>query len=483
MKHPILRTSILALFISLFIVSCEKSEGIPADIEVQDFVWKGMNAYYLWQDQVPDLADTRFSSQSQLNSYLQGFPDPALLFQSLRYQPGVVDRFSWIVDDYVALENSFQGLNVSNGMEFGLVRYDDNSENVFGYVRYVLPDSDAAAKGVVRGMLFNQINGTQLTDTNFSNLLGQNSYTIGLADYNAGNPMTNGTTIDLVKSQLQENPVHIATTIVDGSNRIGYLMYNQFASSFDGQLNAAFASFQASNITDLIIDLRYNGGGSVRTATYLGGMVTGQFNGQLYSREVWNTKVQNALNPSNFINNFTNEIRNTDSNGNVILQEAINNLNLTRVYFITTGSTASASELVMNSLDPYIDVNSVGTTTVGKIHGSVTLYDSDNFLRTGPNLNPNHTWAIQPLVLEIQNSQGSNAPGGIVPTVNLPEDYENLGTLGDRSDPLLDRTIVLIVTGSRSGPTSRNAHIQHKEISNSKLTTPAKDNMYTDIRN
>lgn len=477
MKHPILRNSILALFISFFIVSCEKSEGIPADIEVQDFVWKGMNAYYLWQDQIPDLADTRFSSQSQLNSYLQGFPDPALLFESLRYQPGTVDRFSWIVDDYIALENSFQGINQSNGMEFGLVRNADGSENIFGYVRYVIPNSDAEAKGVVRGMLFNQINGTQLTDSNFNSLLGQTNYTIGLADYNAGNPTANGTTIDLVKGQLQENPVAIAKTIVDGANRIGYIFYNQFATSFDDELNAAIAQLQADNITDLIIDLRYNGGGSVRTATFFGGMVTGQFNGQLFSKEVWNTKVQANVNPSNFENFFTNQL----DNGTV--NEPINNLNLSRVYFITTGSTASASELLINSLDPYIDVFSVGTRTVGKVHGSVTLYDSDNFLRNGPGFNQNHTWAMQPLVLEIQNSLSSNAPGGIIPNIELPEDYENLGVLGERSDPLLDRTIVYIVTGARSGITSRNAHLDHKEVSNSKLSTPSQNNMYTDIRN
>ena len=78
-------------------------------------------------------------------------------------------------------------------------------------------------------------------------------------------------------------------------------MYNQFASSFDGELNAAFATLQSENITDLIVDLRYNGGGSVRTATYLGGMVTGQFDGELFSREIWNSKVQEAIDQSNFV--------------------------------------------------------------------------------------------------------------------------------------------------------------------------------------
>ncbi|MFY0630954.1 MAG: peptidase S41 [Flavobacteriaceae bacterium] len=477
MKYTFLKRILQILLISITIVSCQKSDdAAPVEIEVQDFVWKGMNAYYLWQDQISDLADTRFSSQRQLNAYLQGFPDPRDLFQNLLFQPGVGDRFSWIVDDYVALENSFQGINESNGMEIGLVRFVDTPTDVFAYVRYVVPGSDAETQGVMRGMLITEIDGTQLTDTNFNTLLVPTSYTIGLADYNSGNPTTNGTTILLTKAQLQENPVAIVKTITDGSNKIGYLFYNQFSSSFDGELNAAFAQLQSENITDLIIDLRYNGGGSVRTATYMGGMVTGQFDGQLFSKQVWNTKVQANVNPSNFENNFTNQLNNG------VLNEMINNLNLTRVYFITTGSTASASELVMNSLDSYIDVFSVGTTTIGKVHGSVTIYDSDNYLKNGPNFNQNHFWAMQPLVLEIQNSDSRNQPQGIPPSINLPEDYENLGVLGERSDPLLDRTIVFIVTGNRTSISSSNNSIHMEEIGSSKTNKPALNSMYVDLK-
>jgi len=476
MKTTFLKSLALLLVVSFSFVSCEKSSSIPADVEIQDFVWKGMNAFYLWQDQVPDLADSRFSTQGQLNSYLAGFEGPRELFQSLLFQPGTVDRFSVIVDDYIALENSFQGLNLSNGMEFGLVRYNNNPSNVFGYVRYIIPGSDAATQGVTRGMIFNEVDGTQLTDANFGGLLfGSNTnYTIGLANYNGGDPTSNGMSISLTKTQLQENPVHIVTTITDGANKVGYLMYNQFASSFDSELNNAFAFFQSENITDLIVDLRYNGGGSTSSTVSLSGMITGQFNGQLFARQAWNTKIQNNSNidQSIFIDNFSNQL----GNG-----QAINSLNLSRVYFITTGSTASASELVMNGLVPYIDVNSVGSTTIGKIQGSITLYDSDNFTRNGANLNPNHTWAMQPLTFSVVNADGNSAPEGIVPTVNFPEDFGNLGVLGTRSDPLLDRTMILITTGSR---TSFGAPVRDmREISNSKIHTPASNNMYQELKN
>jgi carboxyl-terminal processing protease len=478
------------LAIIFLFTSCEKTKtyGIDATVndEINYFIWKGLNTFYLWQKEVPDLADARFANFTDLYFYFRGYSSPEDVFESLLNKPA--DRFSWIVEDYVALENSFQGINVSNGMEFGLVQYTNGSDNVFGYVRYVIANSNADTRGISRGMIFNSINGSQLTLTNYKNLLFSDdiSYTIGFADYNDGVPNANNNDISLLKEELQENPVAITKVFTEGTNKIGYLMYNQFARNYDGQLNAAFSNLKSEGITDLIIDLRYNGGGSVSSATYLGSMVTGQFNGDLYSQEVWNDKVRNALPAERFLNNFTDEIKNTDSNGNVILQESINSLGLDNVYFITTYSTASASELVINSLSSHIDVKLVGKTTRGKQVGSITLYDSDNLQRTGDNLNTNHTYAMQPLVLEISNKDNINYPNGIIPGNTLPgielgEDYNNLGVLGERTDPLLDRTLIYITTGSKTSNKKVNS-FDFNEVFNSKLATPAKEYMFIDMK-
>ncbi len=480
------------LSIVILFSSCEKTKSYAIESTVNDeinhFIWKGLNAYYLWQKDVPDLANDRFSSLEDLYiNYRNSSPEE--VFEGLRYRPGVVDRFSWIVDDYEELENAFQGINFSNGMEFGLVSYKDGSNNIFGYVRYVVPNSDAATKSITRGMLFNSVNGNQLTQNNYIELLfsDTSSYTIGFSDYNSGNPTSNGNTTLLTKVDLPENPIHIAKVFDEGSTKIGYLLYNQFARNYDADLNAAIAKFKSEDINELIIDLRYNGGGAVSTATYLGSMITGQFNNQLYSKEVWNSKVQKAVPAERFLNNFTDEILNTDIEGNIILQENINSLGLNKVYFITSYSTASASELVINSLSSYIDVKLVGKTTRGKQVGSITLYDSDNLLKTGTNLNADHKYAMQPLVLEISNKDGVNYPDGIIPGTTLPgivlgEDYENLGILGEKSDPLLNRTITYITTGSKSFDKKANDY-NFKEIYNSKLATPMSNNMYVDLKN
>ncbi|CAM1372470.1 S41 family peptidase [Tenacibaculum xiamenense] len=462
---------LLLFFIILFgFISCSSKDEAPSEIEINDFVWKGLNAYYLWQGNISDLSDRRFTSDQQLYSYLSGFNDPNTLFESLLYQRGTTDKWSWIVDDYVALEQSFQGTTQTTGMEFGVVKYRSQAENVFGYVRYVIPGTDAADKGITRGMIFNEVNGTQLTESNYRSLLfsSDSSFTITIADYSTGNPTPTATTITLTKSSYTENPVHIAKTLDINGQKIGYLMYNGFTSNFDAQLNQAFAQFKSDGATELVVDLRYNGGGSVRTATRLGSMITGQFTNEVFAKQLWNEKYMSVANPESLIDRFPNTIEN-----NV----AINSLNLTKIYFITTKSSASASELIINSLTPYIDTKTVGTTTHGKYAGSITLYDSPSFYSKN-NINPNHNWAMQPIVLEIVNKDGQNQKDGIPPTVELDEDYGNLGVLGEANEPLLERTIQLITTGSRA---SSNLPFKLEVIDNSKSNTPTYNNMYVTL--
>ena len=101
---------------------------IPKNIEINDFVCKGLNAYYFWQSLKPELADNRFKSQTTLNNYLAGFSNPKNIFEGQLLRP--TDRFSWIVNNYTVLENAFHGVTLNNGIEFGLVRHKTTMSNV-----------------------------------------------------------------------------------------------------------------------------------------------------------------------------------------------------------------------------------------------------------------------------------------------------------------------------------------------------------------
>lgn len=433
--------------------------------EIQDFVWKAMNIFYLYKSDVPDLADNRFTSDADYTEFLNSFASPENLFENLLRND---DRFSIIVSDYRVLESALQGITLSNGMRFGLVRIQDTNQ-VFGYVRYVVPESPASVQEVKRGMVFTQIDGVNLTDTNFNDLLSPEQYTIGLATLDNNQLVSTGESITLDKIELTENPVHVARTLNVNGQTIAYLMYNAFRSNFETELNQAFGDFLVNGATDLVLDLRYNGGGSIETAKDLASMVTGQFEGELFAREKYN-------------DNFENEGLFFD--GQISNGEDINSLNLDRVFILTSGSSASASELVINSLEPYINVVQIGTNTVGKFQGSTTLYDSPDFRRQGAN--PGHFYALQPLILEIENADGfTGFTDGLIPDFEQQEDFFNLGVLGEPSEPLLARALQEIGVGLQDGasPVSseKSLNFQFKTLGESGMQSPNYQRMYSDL--
>ncbi|MFH6993630.1 S41 family peptidase [Flavobacterium sp. FlaQc-48] len=471
--------SVLLLFLLAFsLQSCEDQDDVesPASLQVNDFIWKGLNQFYLWQADVPNLADNRFNNQEALNSFLRGYSKPEDLFQDLLNKPiskfpkgQAIDRFSWIVDDYTVLEQELQGTSKNNGVDFRLSYKPNSTTDLVGYVRYIIPNSDASKKDIKRGDLFTAINGTQLTVSNYQSLLAADSYTFNMVTYDGTTFVSNGKSVSLVKTTLDENPVFINKVITSGSHKIGYLMYNGFYANYDAQLNAAFADLKAQGITDFVLDLRYNGGGSIQTATRLASMITGQFTSKVFSKEKWNAKINQyyeSEDPESLINRFVDKIDGA----------AINSLNQTKVYIITTSGTASASELVINGLVPYISVIQVGETTVGKNVGSVTLYDSPTFGKANRNLN--HKYAMQPLVLKIVNSADfGEYTDGLKPTYEQLERISNLGVLGDPSEPLLN-LVISKITGATTKKAEEERGVALKGFTDTKAISGIRNQMY-----
>ncbi len=472
---------ILFLLISIVITatSCTDSDdnlGQLPNSDLNNFVWKGLNKYYLWKDDVPNLADDKFKNQIELNSFFVNYNQPEILFQELLYKPiskfpkeTAVDRFSVIVNDYTYLENLFQGVFKSTGAEYNLVKKPAPSTDVYGYITYIIPNSDASSKTIKRGDIFYAVNGNTLNISNYRALLSLDNYTLNLADYNNGAITTNGNTIALTKTEITENPVFINKIINIGTKKVAYLVYNSFTSNFDIELNNAFAQIKAQSATDLVLDLRYNGGGSIQTAVYLASMITGQFNGQLFAKEKWNSSIQSYYensNPGSLINNFTNNIDGV----------AINSLNLNKVYVLTTGATASASELVINSLKPYIDVIQIGDDTTGKNAGSITLYDSPNYNKSGRN--SAHKYAMQPLVLKLVNKLGfGEFESGIKSSqYSIKENLANLSELGNESETFLSIALSAIQNSRR--PANKKGQDNFEYFSSSNRLVKFKNEMY-----
>lgn len=415
----------------------DTSEEPPmTDLEIEDFIWKGLNLYYLWESEVPDLQDNRFQGSKEYENFLEQFETPEKLFKSLLASQ---DRNSYIVDDYEELQKSKLGNYNSNGMSFGLIGYSDN-DKITGYVRYVVEGSDAWLKGIKRGDLFTGIDDIPLTRSNYYDLLygpDSGSYYINLASMNADNEIIpTNYKVELIKSQSWVDPIHLAKTIdLNNGKRIGYLMLNRFTYNSASALNEVFGRFKTENIDELVLDLRYNPGGSIYTSTCLASMIAGQFTHYIYVKLRYNNKLPEVLGISDATYLFRNSISGNE----------INSLDLNKVYVITSSRTASASELILNGLDPYIEVIQVGDVTYGKNLASRPLYDSPSYSFYDSELNPDHKWVMQPIFAKSENAVGfSDYTEGFQPDVLIKENIRNLGVLGEINEPLLANTLSLI---------------------------------------
>lgn len=422
------------LFLLLSNCATDLDDVAASSNDINDFIYKGLRAYYLYNEFVPDLVENK-TITPDYTTYLNA-NTPENFFENLIYDRTTTDRFSWLTSDYLALEQQFQGTSQVNGMVYGLTRITPGSDMLYGFVKYVLPNTSASAENITRGTIFTSVNNEVLTISNYRSLLNQNSYSIQLANYNASTDAfePNGTSINLTKQTYTENPIFKSEILTVDSENVGYLLYNRFNSEFDEQLNNTFANFAANNIQHLVLDLRYNPGGSVNTATFLASMITGQFNTEVFSKLKYNSN----LSTLNQDYNFTNTIN----------DQSVNSLNLSEIYVLTTGNTASASEMIINSLKPYINVIQIGATTVGKSQASITMYDSPNFSRN--NVNPLHLYAMQPLIAKTTNALDVEVPNsGLVPNVVLTEDALNLNQLGNITEPLLAEALAQIDANNR----------------------------------
>lgn len=459
--------------------------GTVAEYPVQDFMWRAMNDYYFWQADVPNLVDNKFAGVNDPDyiTFLASEANPADFFYRDLCNNHVrsvgetlaEDRFSSVADNYKDLVNSLQGISRSNGVEFDLY-VTDNDFDIYGVVNYILPDSDASGKDIKRGDIFNGVNGQLLNRDTYVDLLfgDEANYTLNLADIDNDDIIGNGKEVLLTKIEnFSENPIFKSKVIEQNGQKIGYLMYNGFLAAYDDELNDVFGEFKAENIEELILDFRYNPGGRVTSAIQMASSVYGAETDEIFIRPRFNNKLQRQFGAPD---NFTDKTFDSET--------PLNILGLNRVYIITSRGTASASELVINGLEPYVDVIQIGTKTVGKNEFSNTFVDDpEGQYFYNPNreneINPKNQWAIQPLLGRNENADGfSDYTGGLIPDFELREDVENLGLLGDEDEPLLALTLSVISgeTAKRSFQTVFPAHY----MTNSKMFRPTKDNMFMD---
>jgi carboxyl-terminal processing protease len=399
--------------------------------EVNGWIYDTMKSYYLWESQLAAKAST----DNKLA--------PADYFESILVKPGELDRFSWIQEDVAELTASLQGVNKVVGIRFTPFYSNTAKTKVALSVAYALKGSPADKAGLKRGDFIVKVNGSELTPDNYSAAFSSDNLKFTLGDYNGSEIIANAKTVDVVKAEVQTNPIQHYSIIEKGTKKIGYLVYLQFLTQFDNDMRNVFKEFKAKGVNELVLDLRYNGGGYITSSEILSSLIVKNLKpGTLMSRQEWNTSLTSA-----YKTKYGNDVFDSEW-----LNESNNLGTLNRVYILTSAGTASASELVINNLKPYMDVILIGDHTYGKNVGSITLSDDKKRWK----------WGMQPIVLRTVNSLGQSEYGtkdGFIPNFKVADNAIPFLPFGDENETLLSVAIQQI-TGIAASTTNANARVK-----------------------
>lgn len=413
-----LLTGLLLTTLFAIAFSCKKDDPEPEPEPTENeiiigWVWDVMTDVYYWAAEV------------DRNLYPTEITDPEAFFESLLNED---DRFSWIANDYQELVNSFNNISLSNGISPYFIRLR-NTDDVVVAVEYVAHGSPADSAGITRGEIITDINGTAMNINNYASLFYSEEVTLTFADYSDGNITPNGKEVTLTAKVIGDNPVNHHEIIEYEGLKVGYIAYTGFSSGEEEKwvdsLDLVFAGFEAEGVTDLILDIRYNPGGYAYVANHIASMMVPEdiiAGNNIFVRYEWNEAYQDY---------FIKE-EGEESNYLVMLFEETPTykLNLQEACILTGWHSASASEMIIIGLQPYMNITQIGENTYGKFYGSITIPDTEE--------PPRHNWALQPLVFKYTSSNGfSGTVDGLVPDIYIEENPLEMRPFGDITDPTI----------------------------------------------
>jgi C-terminal processing protease CtpA/Prc len=415
------------LALSTLIFACKKETEAPKETSTtianpntaaNKWIHEVMAYYYLWSDKMPSLAKTDTIAK------------PTDYFYTLLNDYPKTDRFSWIDESVTNLQNQLNGIVTVLGVKNNLFYTDDSRTSLAFVIAYVLKGSPAEKAGLKRGDIILKVDDQTITNSNYTTILSNQTLKLGLANFTNNAIVSNGRSVTVTKVELQTNPILADTIISWSGKKVGYLAYSQFLTSFDDSLRAIFGRFKSAGVNELVLDFRYNGGGYVVSSDLITNLTVKDAAARV--GKLMNKKRYNATYTAYLEKNSTSSAFET------LFKSEANNLGtLSRVFVLTAGNTASASELVINNLLPFMDVILIGENTYGKNVGSFTITDTKK----------RWDYGIQPITFLTENAIGKSDYGtvsGFTPNHILADNVLPYKTLGNPGETYLNKALTLM---------------------------------------
>ena len=403
----------------------DRWEAYAGRTQTDRWIYDTMRVWYYWKQDIPHTNDLNY------------FSPPFEFFASVLSEQDGKDGqpFSTIDSLDASTTRGVPSTDYGYGFQYTTNHVEDNDTALYARLLYVSPDSPAGEAGLERGDWILEMDGEPITENNYSRLNGGEGITLTVGYYDAAQD----TILAYAEPQtlapartFYDNPVHYRNVYVSGSKRVGYLVYNHFtggltesSTEYDDDLREAFSYFATEQVNEFVLDLRYNNGGQLSCASLLCAMLA----------------PSSALGQTLAYLEFNESIGEQEMVFDESLIQGGANLNLSRLYVLTSTETASASEMLINCLKPYMEVVLVGGTTVGKNVASRAFVNEELMLE------------MRPIVCKLYNAdRESEYAEGFTADVSVDENGDMARFLPfGNPDELMLYTALNLINGTQSG--------------------------------
>ena len=415
-------------------VSTKPSKEIQ---QASNFALNSLYNYYLWNQEI-------YNDLEKLDP--ETCLDPKTVVHDIRYHANgkEVDHWTQLTDDMKAMTSSVEGLGLSYGYSLEAGRISNKEGVYFLIVDYVVNGGPADKGKLKRGDLIMTIDGSEITSSNINNVFNSEKITLGIAHLTADGYL--GAVeydVTLSAADIWEDPVLLDTTYNIGGKTVGYLVYNSFDLKSMETLPGIFRKFKEKGVQELILDLRYNGGGFVTTECELASLIAPYASvaaKDIFQTEVYNSILTEAWKKSEDFNTYF-DTKFEYKNENYDISEDISdaNLDLKKIYCIVTSSSASASEGLIVGLTPYMDITMIGQQTYGKYCAGYMLPPSSFSNVQGFDYSRIKNWGIYVMVSKFADKNGNNQamPDGIPVDIEVEDNVFDGYQIGDENETML----------------------------------------------
>ena len=411
MKKRYLQLLLLVTLAMPFLASCGVNRWEEYYPLTQRDMWIDslMREEYLWYKDIP-------SSES-----LNYFSEPATFLNSL---------LSSLDDGYSRIDSLYDVPETGYGFDYTLYSIADNDTAYNALVTYIMPGSPAEEAGLKRGEWIMMVDNEYITKKNETILTEGTAKKLLVGTYGETTD-EEGETVGFIKADretqlpatrdVQDKDIPVCQVLEQNGKYIGYMLYNTFSPDNANEVKQYAQQFKDNNVSDVVLDLRYNAGGDMESVELMAAILA----------------------PANQIGYTLAQLKYSDKKSakdrTLTLDESLlqgtANLGLTRLYVLTSTTTAGASEMLINCLKPYMDVFIVGEKTKGQT------------VATEPFCSQKHSYCLRPVVCEVFNAQGTaDYASGFTPDEQASS-LSNLATVlpfGDPNETLLAKAIALI---------------------------------------